>query len=325
MDFDKRTVRTLSMLGTCGAYGMALCELAERSEDIVAITADLKYYSGLERFAEAFPERFFNVGIAEQDLVGVAAGMASEGLRPFASTYATFASMRCADQVRVSMGYMGLPVKLVGLTAGFSAGILGPTHMSIEDVAVMRAVPNMVVISPADGVETVKAVRAAAGIDAPVYLRLGGVMGCPVVYDRDYSFEIGRAVKLRDGEDVLAVATGPAVANTLAAARFLETRGITCEVLDIHTVRPLDVEAVRRAAQGKRAIVAVEEHSVVGGLGSAICEAFARIPCPPIDIIGCSDAYPHANNYENLVTQSGLSPQGIAERILKMVGGKSVV
>lgn len=321
MEFDKRTVRTLSMLGTFGAFGLALCELAESRDDVVALTADLKYYSGLERFAEAHPDRFFNVGIAEQNLVNVAAGMASEGLCAFASTYATFASMRCADQVRVSMGYMGLPVKLVGLSAGFSAGILGPTHMGTEDVAVMRSIPNIAVVSPADGVETVKAVRAAAEYDGPVYLRLGGAMGCPVVYREDYEFELGKALKVRDGDDVLVVASGTMVAHALAAAGALAEQGIECEVLDVHTIAPLDIAAVRAGATGKKAIVTVEEHSVHGGLGSAVCEEFAFGAHLPIKVIGMRGAYPHAASYSELVAGCGLDATGIANSILSFVKG----
>lgn len=320
MDFNKRTIRTLSMLGTCGAYGMALNELARQRKDVVALTADLKYYSGLERFSDQFADRFYNIGIAEQDLVNIAAGMASEDICAFASTYATFASMRCADQVRVSMGYMKLPVKLVGLTAGFSAGILGPTHMSIEDVAVMRSIPNIVILSPADGVETVKSVFAAAEINAPVYLRLGGVMGCPSVYKEDCDFEVGKAITLREGDDILLVATGPSVYNSLKAAEMLEGEGISCSVLNMHTIKPLDVSAIKLAMRNKKLLVTVEEHSAIGGLGSAVCEALA-VDClsMPIEIIGCPDVYPHADSYENLVDQAGLSANKIADRILKIM------
>lgn len=315
MEINKRSIRTLSVLGSCGAYGLGLVDAAEMDCGLVAVTADLQNYSGLDRFAEAYPNRFFNVGIAEQNLLNVAAGMASEGLNPFASTYATFASMRIADQVRTSMGYMELPVKLVGLTAGYSVGILGPTHMSIEDIAVMRAIPNITILSPADGLSTYKATLAAAKMDVPVYLRLSGVMGFPTVYRDDFDFEPGKANLLREGEEVLVIATGSVVANALKAAEALEDEGISCTVLDMHTIKPLDLDSVCLHMEGKRLVVTVEEHSVVGGLGSAVCEALSLAAHPPVKLVGCPDMYPHAADYKYLIEGAGLSASGIATTI----------
>ena len=321
MEVNGRTIRTLSMLGSCGAYGLALVDAAAEDSSLVAVTADLRNYSGLERFASTYPDRFYNVGIAEQNMVNVAAGMASEGLNAFASTYATFAAMRIADQVRTSMGYMGLPVKLVGLTAGYSVGILGPTHMSIEDLSVMRAIPNLVIMAPSDGLSTYKATLAAARLERPVYLRLSGVMGFPAVYKEDFDFTVGKANLLCEGDDVLVVASGSIVSNALgAASMLLEDFGVGCAVLDMHTIKPLDKRAIREHMAGKRLLVTVEEHSASGGLGSAVLEAICGVDHPPVKLIACPDTYPHAADYDYLIEQAGLSSGGIALSIAAGLG-----
>lgn len=252
-------------------------------------------------------------------MIGVAAGMAKEGLVPFASTYATFASMRCADQVRVNMGYMNLNIKLVGLTAGYSVGILGPTHMSTEDMSVMRSIPNIIIFSPADCTEAVEVMEAAAYMDGPVYLRLTGGSNNPIVYDRDYDFEIGKAISLKEGSDVAILATGTMVHQSLLAAKLLEEQGISVGVTDVHTIKPLDEEAVRHACRAKL-IVTAEEHSILGGLGSAVAEALSVIPDRPEQMmIGIGDRYPHAASYEFLLEQEGLTGRTIADKIYKKI------
>ncbi len=317
--FNPMNVRIWSMLGSCGAFGQAALELPEIDDRVVVLTSDLCVFSGLERFKGKFPDRLYNVGIAEQNMVGVAAGFAREGFIPFATTYAAFASMRCADQVKVNMGYMGLPVKLVGLTAGFAVGALGATHMSLEDVSVMRAMPNVTVLSPADCTATVKAVMAAATCPGPVYLRLSGPMPNPIVYKGDCPFEVGKANVLRDGTDVTFIATGSMVYQALKASELLEGDGVSAEVVDMHTIHPLDVEAVSRAA-GRKLIVTVEEHSVVGGLGSAVAEQLARLPRHPRLVrVGHEGRYPLAGSYADLIRSDGLDAEGIRGRVVKLI------
>lgn len=307
------------MLGSCGAFGQAALELPEVDDKIVMLTSDLCVFSGLERFKAKFPDRLYNVGIAEQNMIGVAAGFAKEGFVPFATTYATFASMRCADQVKVNMGYMGLPIKLVGLTAGFAVGVLGATHMSLEDVAVMRSIPNMTVLSPADCTATVKAVLAAATYPGPVYLRLSGPMPNPIVYKGECPFEIGKANTLREGTDVSIIATGCMVHQALKAAELLEGDGVSVEVVDMHTIRPLDEDAVNRACD-RKLIVTVEEHSIVGGLGSAVAERLAcRVQHPRLLMIGHEGRYPLAGSYGDLIHQDGLDAESIYHRIKESV------
>lgn len=315
--FNPMNVRIWSMLGSCGAFGQAALELPEINDKVVVLTSDLCVFSGLERFKGKFPERFYNVGIAEQNMVGVAAGFAKEGFVPFATTYATFASMRCADQVKVNMGYMALPIKLVGLTAGFAVSALGATHMSLEDMAVMRSIPNVTVISPADCTATVKAVIAAATCPGPVYLRLSGPMPNPIVYKGDCPFEVGRANTLRDGTDITIVATGSMVYQSLKAAELLERDGISAEVVDMHTIQPLDDDVIARSLD-RKLIVTVEEHSVIGGLGSAVAERLAcRSRHPRLVIIGHEGRYPLAGAYTDLIRQDGLDAESIHRKISK--------
>lgn len=315
MDFKSSNIRLWSRLGSCGALGQAALELAETNDKVVFITSDLCFYSGLDRFHTQYPDKLYNVGIAEQNMVNIAAGMAKEGFTPFATTYATFAAMRCADQVRVSMGYMKLGVKLIGLTAGLSVGILGPTHMSIEDIAVMRSIPNIVILSPADCTETVKAILVASEIDEPVYIRLTGGMPNPIVYKEDYDFEIGKAITLKDGYDIVIYATGTMVYNSLKAAEMLEEQGISAKVVDIHTIKPIDKETINNNL-GYKMIFTVEEHSTIGGLGSAVAECLSETDAK-IHMIGLKDRYDHAADYNYLIEKNGLDAKGIAEEIIK--------
>jgi transketolase len=316
--FTRSNIRTWSMLGTAGTFGQAALALPDNNNETLIVTADLRNFSGLDRFAVAYPERLINVGIAEQNMVGMAAGLCNEGFSVFATTYATFAAARSADPVRVNMGYMGLGVKLVGLGAGFSVGVLGPTHISIEDIAVMRAIPNMTVISPADCTETVKAVLALSKHPGPAYLRLGGNVPHPVVYSEDYEFEIGKAVRLSSGRDITIVVTGPVVYEVLQAANILIAAGVDVGVINMHTIKPLDTEMLKEVYASSRLVVTVEEHSVIGGLGGAVAEHRGRFGSgPPLFFIGVDDYFPHAADYRHLLSGSGLTAPQIAASVLE--------
>lgn len=317
LEFTSSNIRMWSRLGSCGAFGVAALEMGENIDNLAMITADLCFYSGLDRFQKQYPEKMYNVGIAEQNLLGVAAGMAKEGLNVFATTYGTFASARCTDQVRVNMGYMQLPIKLVGVTSGLSTGILGATHITIEDLAILRSVPNITILSPADTTETVKATIAAAACNGPVYLRLTGKMGSPVVYKEDYSFEIGKAIKVREGSDVAIIATGPMVAESIKAAEILEQQGISCTIYDMHTIKPIDEEVIRECL-GYKLIVTAEEHNVIGGLGSAVAEILVQEKNRVRQlIIGIEDEFKHAAEYDYLLKEYQLTGENIAEKIQK--------
>lgn len=317
IEFNKKSIRTWSLLGPSGAHGTAALELAETIPEVLMITADLCFFSGLERFKVAFPDRLYNVGIAEQNMIGVAAGLAKEGFIPFANTYASFCTSRCADQVRVNMSYMKLPIKLIGLTAGYGAGILGATHVSIEDIALMRSLPNITVISPADCTEIIKAILAAAETPDPTYIRLTGPMNTPIVYKEDYDFQIGKAVTLQEGADVCIIATGSMVAYALKTAKLLEGEGLTCTVMNMHTIKPVDKDAIVRANDNHRLIVTAEEHNIIGGLYGAVAEELCQYGIhKPVLPIGIKDFFVHAGGYDYQMAESGLEPILMKEKIM---------
>lgn len=310
-------IKIWSKLGSCGALGIAANELAEQDDRIVFLTADLCNYSGLDRYSKNYPDRFINVGIAEENLINISAGMAKRGFRPYCTTYGTFASMRCADQVRVSMGYMEMNVKLVGLTSGLSVGILGATHISSEDISVFRTIPNITILSPADSFETIKAVLASNLINGPCYIRLTGTLNNPIVYQDDYEYVVGKAIKLMNGDDIGIIATGTMVYNALEVAKLLEKEGVTCAVYDMHTIKPLDTDAIDSLKKSKL-IVSIEEHSIYGGLGSSIAEYISsKKGFSTLLILGLEDRYPHAASYDYLIDEYGLSIDKIFNRILK--------
>jgi len=316
IEFTSANIRMWSILGSAGTFGLAALELPEIDEQALVVTSDLRNFSGLDRFGAMFPDRLVNVGIAEQNMVGVAAGLANEGFTTFATTYATFASARAADPVRVNMGYMGLGVKLVGMASGFSVGLLGPTHMSLEDIAIMRSIPNVAVISPADCTETVKATLALAEHDGPAYLRLGGGVPHSVVHRRDFAFTIGKGIKLSEGSDVTFVATGSVVSEAVEAAKLLSNDGVSVGVVDMHTIKPLDTGLLDEIFETTDLVVTVEEHNVFGGLGSAVAEYKSQFrQSPPQLILGVSDFFPHAGEYDFLLEQAGLTAPQLAATI----------
>ena len=323
IEYNKRNIRTWSLLGPSGAHGSAAMELAETNQNVLMLTADLCFFSGLERFKNSYPDRIYNLGIAEQNMIGVAAGLAKEGFIPFANTYASFCASRCADQVRVNMAYMKLPIKLIGLTAGYGAGILGATHVSVEDLALMRALPNITVISPADCTEIVKAVIAASETPDPTYIRLTGPMNTPIVYKDDYDFKIGKAVKLKEGNDVAIIATGSMVAQSLKTASLLENEGVSCSVINMHTIKPLDTEVILEANETHNLIVTAEEHSVIGGLYGAVAECLCKYGNhKPVLPIGINDFFAHAGSYNYQMTESDLEPTIMKEKIMKQLQEK---
>lgn len=317
MKIDKRSARVWSMIGPTGLFGVAMHELARENRNLCVVTADLCSFSGLERFAREFPERFYNVGIAEQNMVGIAAGLTGEGMDVYAATYASFLSTRALDQVRISMGYMKLPIKLVGLTAGFASGILGATHMSLEDLSIMRSIPNIRILSPADGIETIKCLEAAMYYKGPVYIRLTGGARMPVIYKEDYDYKIGQSDQLKEGKEICVLATGSLVRAALEAAMELEHLGISTAVVNVHTIKPFDMAMLRETAKYKL-VVTAEEHSVIGGMGSAVAELFSSYKYhPPLLRIGVEDEYPHGASYPYLLERCGLAKDKMAEKIVR--------
>ena len=315
MGYSNVEIRTWAMLGQRGTFGSAMEQLAKQDKRIIALTADLCNTSGLDRFAAKYPQRFINLGIAEQNLVGVASGIADAGEIPFATTFANFATLRACEQVRHFMGYMGCNVKLIGLSAGFAMEYFGNTHYALEDIAAIRAIPNIAILSPADGMEVVKCVEAALCHKGGVYIRLTGTMNQPIVHKKDFDFKIGEPIVLKEGNDVVIFSTGSMVSRTLEAARILETKEIHASVIDVHTVKPFCMRQ-KEFLHSKRLVVTVEEHSIMGGLGSAVIEELAVGSYSlPVLRLGITGGYLKAGGYSYMLEQHGLTPERIAHKI----------
>ena len=297
------------------AYGEALVKLGKVNKDVVVLEADLSKSTMTAYFKKEFPERHINVGIAEADMIGTAAGIATTGKIPFASTFAHFAAGRAFDQVRNSVAYPHLNVKICPTHAGVSLGEDGGSHQSVEDVALMRAIPGMVVLSPADAVETEKMVFAAAEYEGPVYVRLGR-LNIPVLFDENYKFEIGKAATLREGNDVAILATGLMVSEALEAAKLLEEKGVKARVVNVSTIKPLDTETVLKAAKECKFIVTSEEHSVIGGLGSAVSEYLSEVHPAKVVKHGIQDIFGQSADGETMLTNYGLRAKDIVETVL---------
>lgn len=309
-------IKMWSRLGPRATYGIALSELIEEDERILALSADLGQSSGLLRLMTTKPERYVNVGIAEQNLIGVAAGMTKAGFIPFASSFAPFITLRCADQIRMNLGYMNLNVKLVGLGSGCSMGYLGYSHYGMEDIALLRAIPNLTILSPADCGQIVGMVRLAAEHDGPVYIRLTGEPGMPTAYAEKFDVEIGGANILREGCDIAFIATGSMVIEAVKAAEQLEEQGFRCSVADMYSIKPLNMDVLDAVSQDVKLLVTVEEHSVIGGLGSAVAEYISsKKHVVPILRLGMPDEYLKAGSYTYMKEQYGLTADKIAMRV----------
>lgn len=315
--FDRLNIRTWSMLSSRGTFGSIMLELAHECENLVILSADLCNSSGLDRFRNKYSGKFINTGIAEQNMLGIAAGLTKEGYNVYCTTFSPFATMRACEQVRNHMGYMNLGIKLVGLASGFATGILGNSHYGLEDIAILRSIPNLTIISPADCTETAKAAIASVNYNGPIYLRLTGTMNNPVVYKQDYDFEIGKSITLKDGDDVTIISSGTMVYNSLKAAKFLEEKGISATVIDMHTIKPLDTEILHREASKSKLFVTVEEHNRIGGLGSSVAEHLSCLSkSPSLLILGIRDQFCKAGEYEYMLDQNGLMPGQIADSIM---------
>ena len=302
-------------IATRDSYGQSLVELGAEHEDIVVLDADLAAATKTGMFKKAYPDRFIDCGIAESNMMGVAAGLAASGMVPFASSFAMFAAGRAYEQVRNSIGYPHLNVKIGATHAGISVGEDGATHQCNEDIALMRSIPGMVVINPSDDVEARAAVRAAYEHEGPVYLRFGR-LAVPVINDRpDYKFELGKGVVLREGKDVTIIASGLPVNNCLEAAEKLAADGIDAKVINIHTIKPLDEELVVSAARETGKVVTVEEHSVIGGLGSAVCDVLSEKAPTKVMKIGINDTFGESGPALELIKKYGLDAESIYEKI----------
>lgn len=296
------------------AYGEALLKLGGENERVVVLDADLYNSTRTVLFRDAFPDRFIDMGIAEADMVSTAAGMAASGLIPFCNSFAIFLTARCYDQIRIQIAYPRLHVILVGSSAGLTQGQDGASHQSLEDIALMRALPNMTVLVPADGIETKQMTRAAVSLAGPVYLRLGRYP-IPDLMDGYSSFQVGRATLLREGDSLSLLACGHMVNVAIQAAELLAARGLSVRVLNVSTIKPLDIEAIYQAARGLPLVLTLEEHSIIGGLGSAVAEVLAEVSSVARLVrLGTPDVFGESGTADQMLDKYQLTPQGVADR-----------
>lgn len=303
------------------AYGKALLELGKKHSDVVVLDADLSKSTKTADFAKTFPDRFINAGIAEQNMIGMASGLAAAGKVVFASSFAIFAVGRAFEQVRNSVAYARLNVKICATHSGITVGEDGGSHQSVEDIALMRSVPNMTVIVPADGVSAAKAVDAVYENEGPAYLRLGRP-SVPIIYDDNFDLTIGKAVELRKGKDCTVIACGIMLSKSLEAAEILSSQGIEVSVVDMHTIKPIDKEMVERKAKESGAILTVEEHSILGGLGSAVCEIVCEKYPVLVKRMGLNDTFGQSGKPDELLQHYGLTVDNIVQNVKELLKNK---
>ena len=319
IEITKKNIRVWSMLGMRRILGPAIKDLVEQDRRVLFATADTGRYYAYDDLLRTYPENVVDVGIAEQNLIGASAGLQNEGFNVYAVTYATFLTARALDQIRVSLGYMGIGVKLIGEAGGMCDGNFSATHMGLEDISNVRNIPNMRVITPADGMELVKTLTALRDAEYPAYVRMTGRFPIPVIYKEDYDFRIGKAVTLREGKDIAFVSNGTLLGDVLKAADLLAEQGVDCKVVNLHTVKPLDEEALREIA-GYKLVVTAEEHLLYGGLGSALAEFYAQEPVRPrMLMLSAGMEYPRAAEYPDLLKNCGLDAESMANRIIEEI------
>ena len=316
MNINERNIKIWSTIGARATIGIAALELAKEIDNLMVLTCDVSTSAGLDRFRKTFPEKYLDLGIAEQNMLGVAAGLASENFNVITTTFAPFQTMRCCEQIKVNLGYMGQRICMVGIASGLALGTLGFTHCCIEDVGILRSIPRITIISPADSLETVKALTAAVKSENPCYLRLTGSSNNPIVYNKDYEFKIGKSIVLKEGKDIAIFCAGAMVSHCLEVAKILESKNIFSSVVNMHTIKPLDKLAIEKACSSKL-IVSVEEHNIIGGLGSAIAEYKSSLKESPKQLfLGIKDTYSKGGSYKFLQEKHRLTPTKIVDDIL---------
>ncbi len=308
----------MSMIATRDAYGKALVEVGEKYPNIIVLDADLSKSTKTVEFSKAFPDRFFDIGIAEANMIGTAAGLATTGKIPFVSTFALFGTLRVGDQIRNSICYPNLNVKIAVTHSGLTLGEDGASHQAIEDIALMRAIPNMTVIVPADAEETKQVIHAAAEYNGPMYIRLGRPK-VPVVFDESYTFEIGKGTVVHDGTDVTVIAMGVMLGPAIEAAKELKENGISVRVINISTIKPIDQEIILKAAKETKGIVTAEEHNIFGGLGSAVAEVVSESAPTIVKRVGVEDTFGESGKPDELLQKYGLTKEHIIEKVKEIL------
>lgn len=321
MKVSSANIRFWSRLGQRGTFfGIAMPEIAKTNNNVKLVTADLAQLSGMDRFKESYPGQFLNVGIAEQNMIGISAGLAMDGHCVFATTYASFIAVRSLEHVRQHLAHMQCNIKIVGSAAGVVAAKTGVTHWASEDIAFTRVLPNMEVLSAADSLEAIKIAEYAANVDTPMYIRLSGGLNCPIVYKEDYKFVPWKLVELKKGHNIAIIATGLMVSESLKAAELLSEQGIECSVYNMHTIKPIDKEKLKEIFENNQLVVTVEEHNILGGMGSAVAEYKATLANTPKQLfIGIPDKYTNAGSQRYVWEQVGITAEQISDRIINEI------
>jgi transketolase len=317
MEINEKNIKIWSTIGSRATFGLVALDLAKKVENLIILTGDVSTSAGLDRYRKTYPNKYLDTGIAEQNLIGIAAGLASEDYNVLTTTFAPFQTMRCCEQIKVNLGYMKQKVCMVGLASGLALGTLGFTHSCIEDIGVLRSIPGLTIISPADSLETIKSVQEAIKLNGPSYIRLSGSSNNPIVYKKDYKFEIGKAIKLSEGDDITIFCTGTMVFQCIEVEKELKQKNISTSIINVHTIKPIDINSIKEACKSKL-IVTVEEHNIIGGLGSAVSENLSSIKgSPKLLSLGVNDSYSKGGEYKYLLNKYGLTSEKIVESILK--------
>ena len=320
MIIDNNKIKLWSSIGSRASFGLTAFELAKNNNNLMIVTADVSTSAGLDRYKKKFPYNFIDVGIGEQNMMSVASGLASEGFDVITTTFSPFQTLRCAEQIKVNLGYMKNKVVMVGLASGLILGNLGFTHCSIEDIGVLRSIPNLTIISPADSFETVKATEASVKHDQSVYIRLTGGSNNPMVYESDYKFEIGKAKMLIDNGEILIISNGMMVKKSIDIANYFKERGVNISVINMHTIKPLDHDLLDKIISKYKYCFSIEEHNIFGGLGSALSEYFASKDHKiKFKSIGIEDKYIKSGSYNYLLKEYRLDNESIINTIKKII------
>ncbi len=317
MIFNSSKIKLISTIGPRAAIGLHMLDMAKENSNLIVLTSDVSTSAGLDRFRKKYVNQYIDVGIAEQNLIGVASGLSTEGFDVVTTTFAPFQTMRCCEQIKVNLGYMKIKVIMIGLASGLVLGPLGYTHCCIEDLSIMRSIPNMTVISPADSLETLKALETSIKNNSSVYIRITGSSNNPIIYKEDYDFVIGKPVQLVDGDDVCIFSTGAILNEAITASKILNDKNISCKVVNVHTLKPINEKDFESFFKNKKLIATVEEHNVIGGLGSVISDLLSKDKNTPKMLkFGVNDSYNFHGDYEFLKEKYGLKAQQIAQNIL---------
>ena len=316
MEINSKNIKLWSIIGPRASLGLGILDLAKHQKELMVVTCDVSTSAGLDRFRKTFPDQYIDLGIAEQNMIGVSTGLASENFKVITTTFAPFQTMRCCEQIKVNLGYMEERVTMIGLASGLVLGNLGFTHFCIEDIGALRSIPNLNIVSPADSLETIKSIEESLNSKKSTYIRITGGTNNPIIYESDYKFEIGRSITLKKGNDVTIFGCGAILGNCMLVAKALNDKKISAGVINMHTIKPIDREAILEAAKKSKLIVTVEEHNKIGGLGSAISEVLSSISNSPKQLIlGINDSYTKSGAYNFLKDYYRLTPAKILEDI----------